>query len=145
MSNASDVLGASTKVWTAALVVKQWQVVLSPADNGQPYVRVTATGASGTDPSADATNYRPWGGRAIKSIQRFDVAVSAASTNVTIAAVNPYKARLHWLGSLGMNTNGSQAVMPRIYLTNSTTVVVWIFGGTAAPAIPVSFEVIEEY
>ncbi|KRA13958.1 hypothetical protein [Acidovorax sp. Root568] len=132
MSAASDFMGGGGKLWVSGVTYKQGQVVMSPADNYQAYVRVTAAGSGATDPSSDTTNYRPFGGRALKSLQRgvITIGASATSATATISAVVTGKSKLTWLGGLGI-VNTSEAGIPRIDLTNSTTITATTRGAAA--------------
>ena len=123
MNSLSQILGGGVaKPWVPNRPYQQGAVVLSPADNYQAYVRIGAAGSGATDPASDTANYRPFGGRAIKSIQRGEVAIacSASVGTATISAVNPAKAILMPLG--GMGALGTSVDIARLSLTNSTTV-----------------------
>ncbi len=123
MSAASDVLGSGAKPWVSGKTYKQGVVVLSPADNYQAYVRIGATGAGATDPASDTTNYRPFGGRAIKSIQRGEITIpnGQISNTATISAVNTAKSVLMHLGGIG-TVGASSPDQAKLTLTNTTTV-----------------------
>lgn len=124
MSNLSQfAAGGDPQYWVSGTTYALGKTVRSPIDH-QRYVRVVA-GAGTTDPANDATNWRPDGGRAIKSIQRGTVVVanSATSGSVTISSVNTAKAELRFLGGTAQDQGtGSYFVSPKISLTNSTTV-----------------------
>lgn len=117
MSTASQFFssgGGDPKYWVSGTTYAAGNVARSPTDH-QRYVRITA-GAGTTDPASDTTNWRPDGGRAIKSIQRGVVSLSGlTSGTVTIAAVNTAKSQINHLGA---NTT----VTATLALTNSTTV-----------------------
>lgn len=110
----------------------------SPADH-QLYVRAV-TGAGSTDPASDATNWRPDGGRAMKSVQR---GVAIAPGNVTIAAVNLAKT------FMAVNTQTGTVNATNDYAANSgcanlaSSTQVAITG--ASPTQKVCWEVIEFY
>ena len=133
MNSLAQILGSGkVPAWVSGRLYQQGQVVLSPGDNYQPYVRVTAAGSGATDPSADSTNYRPYGGRALKSVQRgvITVPASSSSSTATVTAVVTSKSRLTWLGGLGI-VNSTEAGIPRIALTNSTTITATTRGNAA--------------
>lgn len=126
MSNLSQfAAGGDPQYWVSGTTYALGKTVRSPIDH-QRYVRVVA-GAGTTDPANDATNWRPDGGRAIKSIQRGTVTVAngTASGSATISSVNTAKAELRFLGGTGRDAaSGNYGVSPKISLTNSTTVSV---------------------
>lgn len=136
MSRASDVLGANAPVWMAGKTYKPGDVVKSPADRYQLYVRTGAAGGGATDPSADPGNYTPFGGRAVKSIQRGVIAfVSGSKTaTATITAVVTAKAELRFGGSTagGGSSTGSGFESVYISLSNATTVTATRASGTSA-------------
>lgn len=127
MSTASQFFssgGGDPKYWVSGTTYAAGNVARSPTDHRR-YVRITA-GAGTTDPASDTTNWRPDGGRAIKSIQRGVIAASSTtSAEAYISAVNTSKSEVAWLGS-------SSSVGARLTLTNSTTVRVDHGGGTTA-------------
>lgn len=146
MSSISDYIGGDVKVWVSGNQYKRGQIVLSPADNYQPWVRIAADGGGTTDPSADSANYRPFGARPIKSIQRGIIAFNTQQTQVdqAITAVNTSKSELRFLGfkvSGGSNPDIAQAVM--IQLLNSTTVRA--NRGASGTSAEVSWELTEFY
>lgn len=144
MSNLSDFGGSGgNKIWTSGVTYKQGQVVLSPADNYQQYVRITAAGSGATDPKTDTTNYRPFGGRAIKSIQRGVTGLLTGTTTVTISSVDTAKTIL-W-GAPGLGAQAGTAVMPGITLTNSTTITINFSGGAISGNNFTSWQVVEYY
>lgn len=146
MSNASQFFsGGGATVWVSGRTYTIGNVVLSPADNYQQYVRIT-NGAGTTDPASDTTNYRPYGGRAIKSIQRGTVAFGAnSSMTATISAVNTSKAEIAYLGfSMSGNIAEEVNIYPRLTLTNSTTITANRNGAnTTNPTV--SWQVTEYY
>ena len=124
MSNLSQfAAGGDPQYWVSGTTYALGKTVRSPIDH-QRYVRVVA-GAGTTDPANDATNWRPDGGRAIKSVQRGTVTVAngTGTGSVTISSVNTAKAELRFLGGTGQDAaTGNYLVSPKISLTNSTTV-----------------------
>lgn len=137
MSTASQFFssgGGDPKYWVSGTTYAAGNVARSPTDH-QRYVRIAA-GAGTTDPASDTTNWRPDGGRAIKSIQRGVVSVSGStSATATIAAVNSAKALLEFVGSSTQATGS-------LSITNATTVRVDFAANTTAN---VSFQVTEYY
>ena len=125
MSRASDIFGSGAPAWVSGKTYRPGDVLKSPADNYQLYVRTGAAGGGATDPASDGSNYKPFGMRAIKSIQRGVIAVGFTAT-ATITAANTSKAELRCLGSKGTWTaaNGSWNGNTSAYvtLTNSTTI-----------------------
>lgn len=144
MSAASDVLGSGAKPWVSGKTYKQGAVVLSPADNNQAYVRIGATGAGATDPASDTTNYRPFGGRAIKSIQRGEITITTGqpSGTATISSVITAKAVLTALGGIGFV--GTNSDVARLSLTNATTVTATIRGNAGSNCL-FGYQVVEYY
>lgn len=140
MSNLSQFAASGDpQYWVSGATYALGKTVRSPTDH-QRYVRVVG-GAGTTDPANDATNWRPDGGRPIKSIQRGEliIANSATSGTATISAVNTSKSELRYLGGL-VNNGGAGGV--RITLTNSTTITaVAIF--SASSNTPISWELTE--
>lgn len=133
MNSLAQILGSGkTPIWVSGRTYQVGQVVQSPGDNYQQYVRAVA-GAGTTDPSADSTNWRPYGGRAIKSIQRgvITIASGTSTATATISAVVTGKSRLTWLGGLGI-VNSTEAGIPRLALTNSTTITATTRGNAAS-------------
>lgn len=124
MSRASDVMGANAPIWLSGKVYRPGDLVKSPADRYQLYVRTSAAGSGTTDPSADPGNYTPFGARAIKSIQRGVISLGAGVTTATatITSVNTGKAQLRHLGGTAGAEDGLRAAMVRLVLTNATTV-----------------------
>ena len=145
MNSLAQILGSGkTPIWVSGRTYQVGQVVQSPGDNYQQYVRAVA-GAGTTDPSADSTNWMPYGGRAIKSIQRgvITLANGASTGTATISAVVTGKSRLTWLGGLG-NVYGGEPGIPRLTLTNSTTITATNRGNAASP-IDVAWQLEESY
>lgn len=126
MSRASDVLGAGAPVWVAGKIYKSGDVLKSPADRYQLYVRTGPAGGGATDPANDAANYVPFGGRAIKSVQR---GVSVAGS-VSISAINPGRSSVSLIGFpvVGDGVGGPIAVS----IADSTHLAVISFGGLQA-------------
>lgn len=123
MSNLSQfAAGGDPQYWVSGTTYALGKTVRSPTDH-QRYVRVVA-GAGTTDPANDATNWRPDGGRAIKSVQRGQITLiqsgSPLTATATISAVNTAKSDLTLLG-WSVN-NGDIRAAPRLALTNSTTI-----------------------
>lgn len=145
MNSLSQILGTSAlKPWEPNKPVKQGAVVLSPADNYQAYVRIGATGAGATDPASDTTNFRPFGGRAIKSIQRGELTITSGTTgSATIAAVNMAKAVVTHLGGM-VSYSTSSVDLPRLALTSPTTLVATARGSLTSPMV-VGYQVVEYY
>ena len=145
MSRASDVLGLSAPVWLSGKTYYPGDVVKSPADRYQTYVRTSAAGSGTTDPSADTGNYTPFGARAIKSIQR---GVMGGSTAVAITAVVPSKAELRYLGATGLWYSSDAAhrggITSKISLTNATTITSSLVGLENSSGT-VSWELTEYY
>ena len=125
MSNLSQfAAGGDPQYWVSETTYALGKTVRSPIDH-QRYVRVVA-GAGTTDPANDATNWRPDGGRAIKSIQRGVVtfATNENSKTVTVSAVNTAKTELRWLGGMSIENGSGLAIGSRVTLTNATTITV---------------------
>ena len=156
MSNISQFIGGGDpQYWVSGTTYALGKTVRSPADH-QRYVRVVA-GAGATDPANDATNWRPDGGRPIKSIQRGITTVSNASSpavDVSIVAVNLAKAMVRLL-SANVNDQNSYggSYTQYIQLLNSTTLRVSAGAGSYNPStyqttyhsMPVSWEIVEYY
>ena len=120
MSNISQFIGGDPQYWVSGTTYACGKTVRSPADHRR-YVRVVA-GAGTTDPANDATNWRPDGGLAIKSVQRGTVTVDAwtISGSATISSVNTAKSDLTLLG--WSSASDDVRAVPRLELTNSTTI-----------------------
>lgn len=88
------------------------------------------------------SNISQFGGGAIKSIQRGTITATTAGATATISAVNTYKTELRFLGGSGVDTTGtSYAIVPRIVLTNSTTITATVPNNVAVA----SWELTEFY
>lgn len=126
MSRASDVMGANAPIWLSDKVYKPGDVLKSPADRYQLYVRTSAAGSGTTDPSADPGNYTPFGGRAVKSIQRGVIAfvLGGTTATATITAVVTAKAELRFGGSTAGAASSTGSGFDSVYirLSNATTV-----------------------
>lgn len=122
MSAAAYFGGSSDPVyWVSGTSYAQGKIIRSPSDH-QLYTRIVA-GAGATDPSADATNWRPEGMRAIKSIQRGVITTAGAgATSTTISSVNPAKTELRYLGNNPIGATPINEGMVYVVLTNATTV-----------------------
>lgn len=151
MNSLSQILGGSgPKPWVSGRVYQNGSIVQSPADNNQLYVRVTAAGSGATDPLSDTTNYKPIGGRTIKSIQRGTILVpnGANSQTATVTSVNTQRAVLHFMGSLG-NTSSSSFAIAEITLTNSTTVTASLGPNVStlagANGVRATYQLVESY
>ena len=120
--NLSDLIGGEAPVWVSGRTYAVGQVVRDPADWYFRYVRV-AGGAGTTNPINDLGNWRPDGGRPIKSVQRgvIQLVSSVPSASATIAAVAPGKTELRFLGANVDDNQGSWG-LAHITLTNATTV-----------------------
>lgn len=77
MSNLSQFFPpGSSKVWVSGTTYATGNVILSPAANYAPYVRIT-DGAGTTDPASDSTNYRAYGQRIAKSLVGNDTTLAS--------------------------------------------------------------------
>lgn len=142
--NLDSLAGGTARLWVTGETVDQYEVVKSPAASGALYVRTTATGSGATDPASDTTNYRPFGGRPIKSIQRGTISITSSATGTaTITAVDTAKTELRMLGWSAPGTV-SNDFAPRITLTNTTTITATRYDSTASTTV-VSWEVTEYY
>lgn len=79
------------------------------------------------------------GGMSIKGIQRGTIAATTSGVTATITAVNTAKTELRFLGGSGNDGVSQYAVVPRLVLTNSTTITATTSAGTAT----VSWELTE--
>lgn len=147
MSNLSQFFGGGApQYWVSGTTYAIADVVRSPTDH-QRYVRIVA-GSGTTDPASDTTNWRPDGGRAIKSIQRGVITLSGTgnSATATISAVNTAKTELRFLGVTSLS--GGAIInegMVHIALTNSTTITsTRLFSGNSNTAAA-SWELTEYY
>ena len=139
MSSISDFIGNNVKVWASGAQYKRGQIVLCPSDNYQAWVRIGPDGGGTLSPDSDSANYRPFGARPIKSIQRG--VVNGSQSSFTITAVVMNKSVLTWTGGIFTNADGSIRV-PQFQFTNSTTITVNGgpgFGGSA------SWQIVEYY
>ncbi len=121
--NLEEIRRGGPPSWVSGRNYQAGQCVRSTSDH-QRYVRIT-NGAGAVDPATDTTNWRPDGGRAIKSVQRGVITLGAegAPGTATISAVNPNKSELRYLGSTTQHGVESIALwLARVYLINSTTV-----------------------
>lgn len=132
--------GSEPAYWVSGTSYTQGKIIRSPADH-QLYTRIVA-GAGTTDPSSDATNWRPEGMRAIKSIQRGVISIPSTSATVTITSVNTAKSELRYLGGDGRDGNNIPMV-PRLTLTNGTTITAAGLQDYLAFAAQVSWELTE--
>lgn len=148
MSNLSQFFGGGARVWVSGTTYAIGNVVLSPADNYQQYVRIT-NGAGTTDPANDATNYRPFGARAIKSIQRGVITIPGAtlSASATISAVDPGKTIVFSLGHSAQSA-AAEGWITDVFLSlaNGTTITA-SRGGTPTngTATQISWQLVEYY
>lgn len=85
------------------------------------------------------------GGATIKAIQRGTISISTGNTSATatITAVDTAKTELRFLGGSGYDASGTVATIPRIVLTNSTTVTATVFNAVAGVGVSVSWELTE--
>ena len=85
------------------------------------------------------------GGATIKAIQRgvISIAVSGTSATATITAVDMAKTELRFLGGSGYDASGTIAAVPRVVLTNTTTVTATLQNANAAAILNVSWELTE--
>jgi hypothetical protein len=66
-------------------------------------------------------------GGAIKSIQRGTINATTGGATATITPVNTAKTELRYLGGSGMDSvSSSRSLVPRLVLTNSTTITATI-------------------
>ena len=148
MSNLSQFFSGGEPVyWVSGTAYAQGRIVRSPADQ-QRYVRIVA-GAGTTDPSSDATNWRPDGGRAIKSIQRGVISIATgvyglATGTATISSVITSKTELRFLGANSKN-NGANSSAADIVLTNATTITGTARTASSSDTVRFSWELTEYY
>ena len=148
MSALSQFIGSDTPYWVSGATYQVGKVVRSPSTH-QLFVRAVA-GAGTTDPDSDTTNWRPNGGRAIKSIQRgVTTPTNPTELVVTVASINPAKAILNLLSSSSSHLAGKDSnVRVSLRVISATTIGVqsgfqnesWNQGGMS-----VSWELIEYY
>lgn len=146
MSAAAYFGGSSDPVyWVSGTSYAQGKIIRSPSDH-QLYTRIVA-GAGATDPSADATNWRPEGMRAIKSIQRGTLSISGTNNaaTATISSVNPAKTELRFLGVNPLTPTPINEGMVYIVLTNSTTITAARQDGGNSNTPIVSWELTEYF
>lgn len=145
MSNLSQfAAGGDPQYWVSGTTYALGKTVRSPTDH-QRYVRVVA-GTGTTDPVNDPGNWRPDGGRPIKSTQRGVISIpgGAATAAATISPVLTARTQLRILGGSGLDSGG-YLITPRIELTNSTTITaVSNFVVSGFPAV-VGWELTEYY
>ena len=147
MNSLSQILGSgAAKPWVSGRVYQPGTVVLSPADNYQQYVRVTAAAPGATDPASDPTNYKPFGGRGFKSTQKGLITIPNGSTSavVTVSAVNTSRYLLLWAGGLGIATGGV-AVIPELDLTNATTITASLHTAAGGSSVRGRYQLVEFY
>lgn len=145
MSVLTQFVGGAARVWVSGTSYLIGDVLLSPADNYQQYVRIT-NGAGATDPSSDSTNYRPYGARAIKSTQRGTISAPNGGTQnptATVTSVVTAKSVLRLLGIEASLGAAPLDVCARLTLTNSTTIT--LNRGNATGNLSVSWELTEFY
>lgn len=120
--NLEEIRRGGPPSWVSGRNYQAGQCVRSTSDH-QRYVRIT-NGAGAVDPATDTTNWRPDGGRAIKSIQRGVITMgSGVPGTATISAVNPSKSELRYLGTTTQYSSVDvQYWLVRVYLLNATTV-----------------------
>lgn len=133
--NLSDLFGGEAPVWVSDRTYAAGQVVRDPNDWYFRYVRVAA-GAGTTNPVNDPGNWRPDGGRPIKSTQRgvINIPNGATTAAATISPVLTARTQLRILGGSGLDSSG-YLIAPRIELTNSTTITAacnFVVAGRAA-------------
>lgn len=142
--NLEEIRRGGPPPWVNGRIYQSGQCARSLTDQ-QRYVRIT-NGGGAVDPATDTTNWRPDGGRPIKSIQRGVVTtVGNASMSVTIAAVNPAKTEVRFLG---FSSNTSAAIhegIAYVALANSTTITVAGAQAYNSGRSTVSWELTEYY
>ena len=135
----SSLLGGSAQLWVSGRTYEVGQQAISPAAF-TTFIRKTA-GAGAVDPASDTTNWQPFGGRAIKAIQRGDTFSPENSilTTVTISPVVMAKTEVRFLG-------GSEIAQVsnynRVVLKTPTTLVVY---GNSTTGAYISWELTEYY
>lgn len=141
MSNLIPAGAVDQPLWISGGSYTIGQQTVSPADLCV-YVRKT-NGAGATDPASDTTNWQSIGARAIRSIQRITIAITAAANSNTgaISSVTTAKSKITLLGVSGSGVNGIGAA--RVELTNSTTVTA--YGYETGAAITIGAQVEETY
>ena len=106
-----------------------------------------ATSVANVKGTVDTINATP---RGIKSIQRGVTTggMNATVTNVTIAPVNLAKAYINLLTHYSSNLSNTSFSQVQVEFVNASTIKVigqYVVPGTGSYAIPVAWEVIEEY
>lgn len=135
----SSLLGGCAQLWVSGRTYEVGQQAISPTAF-TTFIRKTA-GAGAVDPASDTTNWQPFGGRAIKAIQRGDSLKGSGSilTSVTISPVVMAKTEVRFLG-------GAEVVQAsnsnRVILTTPTTLVVY---GNSTTSAYISWELTEYY
>ena len=105
------------------------------------YVRKT-NGGGVTDPSADTTNWTPFG-LTIKQIIKGTIALSGVTSNTaTVAAVVTTRSIISILGAHNSSTAATGA---RVELTNSTTVTAYQGAGSGSGITTVGYQIVEYY
>ena len=97
MSSLSQFLVSDAPFWVSGTSYPRGKVVRSAVDY-QKYT-CTVANAGTTDPASTPNYWQPDGARPIKSIQR-GLADVGGPVNVTIAAVNPAKTEVRYLGNV---------------------------------------------
>lgn len=92
------------------------------------------------------SNISQFGSGGVKSIQRGVISVSSGSysATATITAVDTSKTELRYLGGSGLDSNAYAAV-PRVVLTNTTTITATMQYINGITATIVSWELTEFY
>ena len=144
MANLSE-FTTEAPVWVSGRTYAAGQVVRDPADWCFRYVRV-AGGAGTTNPINDPGNWRPDGGRPIKSTQRgvINIPDGTATAAATISPVLTARTQLRILGGSGLNSGG-YLIFPRIELTNSTTITATCNFAVSGFSATVGWELTEYY
>lgn len=85
------------------------------------------------------------GGATIKAIQRGVISISPGNTSATatITAVDTAKSELRFLGGSGYDASGTVATVPRIVLTNATTVTATVINAHSTFGLSASWELTE--
>ena len=150
MSNLSQfAVGGDPQYWVSGTTYALGKTVRSPADH-QRYVCVVA-GAGTTDPANDGTNWRPDGGRPIKSIQRGSISISSlpnstGSAAIAISAVNTAKTEVRFLGGSGYSDSAINTTqIGYLTLTNSTTLTASVSRSEPGFAVRIAWELTEYY
>lgn len=147
MSSLSALMSGSTPVWVSGATYALGDIVQSPAGGYQQFVRVVA-GAGATDPASDSTNWKPFGGRAVKSVQRGTVSIAASSSSgtATVTSVDTSKSVLRFLNfTSGWSATVEGFRVPRITLTNATTITATRAYAVTDETVVISWELTEYY